>query len=385
MPPRKRTSGIEDAGEDSLVKLLAETLKKDGVSTFFIGQEDTPTDLKDFVGSGASTLDLAVSNRPNGGIIAYGRLLEMTGLEGSGKSLVAAHMMANVQKEDGVAVLIDTETAVNEQFFTAVGLDMNKLVYVHTNCLEEIFEATEKIIEKVRQSNKNRKVIIVIDSLAGASPRKELDGTYDKDGYATDKAIILSKAMRKITPLIANQKIALVCTNQLRYKMNAMPFSDPWTTSGGKAVAFHSSVRIRFSVAGQIKNKDGVVVGLKIDAKVVKNRFGPPLRSVKFDVYFDRGIDDVASWLDYLKKADIIDGTNGRFTYVDGNGEEHKFMTGNWKQFCEDNPTVFEELYTKLANSMVMTYKTDNLSTVDGSAEVVETSDGVNDRVTLDN
>ncbi len=120
---------------------------------------------------------------------------------------------------------------------------------------------------------------------------------WDKDGYNTSKAIILSKAMRKVTNLIAREKILLIFTNQLRSRMNAPAFSDPWTTSGGKAIAFHSSVRLRLSPAGMIKadvfgNGGKEVVGIQTIAKVVKNRMGPPLRTVEYPIYFDRGIDD---------------------------------------------------------------------------------------------
>ena len=122
---------------------------------------------------------------------------------------------------------------------------------------------------------KDRLVTIVVDSVAAASTKKELEADYDKDGYATDKSIIISKAMRKITNMIGRQKITLVFTNQLRQKMNAMAFADPWTTSGGKALAFHASVRLRSASTGKIKAKDERgnerIVGIKVRANVIKN------------------------------------------------------------------------------------------------------------------
>src|SRR5665213_2058498 len=119
---KKRTDGVVGAGVDDLAATLAANLNSAGIATFTIGKEETPTDLTDWVSTGSSLLDLAISNRPNGGV-PMGRIVEFSGLEGSGKSLIAAHMMANVQKEGGVAVFIDTETAVNEDFWTAVGVD----------------------------------------------------------------------------------------------------------------------------------------------------------------------------------------------------------------------------------------------------------------------
>lgn len=224
---------------DGLNKLSASGDKM----AYMLGREDSPSDLKDFIGTGASVLDLAISNRPFGGF-ACGRILELNGLEGSGKSLIAAHMMANVQKEGGVAVLIDTENAINQEFFNAIGLDTAKLVYAQPDCVEEIFESIEKIIELVRKKqNNDKKVIIVVDSIAGAPTKQELEADYDKDGYATGKAIILSKAFRKITKLIGTQKIALVFTNQLRQKMNAPAFSDPWCVD-----PFTTKIKIRYPV-----------------------------------------------------------------------------------------------------------------------------------------
>jgi recombination protein RecA len=359
---------------EHLANIISNSLKKDGIASYHIGEEETPTDLSDFISTGSSLLDLAISNRPNGGI-ACGRITELTGLEGSGKSLIAAHLMANVQKEGGVAVLIDTETAVNEDFSRSIGIDMSKLVYVPTEILEQVFETVEKIIMKVREGNaeaRKKKVIIVIDSIAGASPKKELDGDFDQNGYATGKSIIISQAMRKLTGLIAREKIALVITNQLRMKMNAPAFADPYTTSGGKAIAFHSSTRVRLSQTGKIKNADKNVIGVAVNARIDKNRLGPPHRQVGFDVYFDSGIDDVSSWIKYLKDKGIVNGgAAGNYTYIDKDGVEHKFKSSTWVQFTRDNTETFAEIYNKMADTMIMAYKSNGISTLDGTAEVV--------------
>ena len=130
----------KETDQDDLAVSIADTLNKtfkDGQVAYFIGQEDTPTDLTDFVSTGAALLDLAISNRLNGGI-ACGRITELTGLEGSGKSLIAAHMMASVQKEGGVVVLLDTENAVNPEFFNAIGLNFKNMVYLQLTQVEHI-------------------------------------------------------------------------------------------------------------------------------------------------------------------------------------------------------------------------------------------------------
>lgn len=378
MAPKKRTTGVEGAGEESLANAIAEELNKakDGQKAFFIGEEETPTDLDDFISTGSSLLDLAISNRPNGGI-AVGRITELSGLEGSGKSLICAHMIANVQKDGGVAVLIDSEAAVNAEFYEAIGIDMSRLVYVPTDNVEEAFETVELIIEKVRKSGKtDKKVLIIVDSVAALLPKAELDAGFEQQGYGTAKAKFLSRALAKIVQLVARRRIALVLTNQLRMKLNAQPFSDPYITPGGLAIKFYCSTRVRLSQSGPIKNANKEQIGVNVTAKIVKNRLGPPNRVVKFDVFYDRGIDDISSWLAYLKDKEIIAGTNGRFTYVDQHGEEHKFQTSTWKQFIETNPDTFAEIYNKISDAMIMAYKSDGLSTLDGSAIIVDADDG---------
>jgi recombination protein RecA len=355
---------IDEPNRDELAELIAESLNKlhkgDQVAFFLDGRESTPTDITDFISTGATMLDVAISNRKHGGI-GVGRITELTGLEGSGKSLVAAQLIASTQRRGGVGVLIDTETAVNPEFYKAIGLDINKLVYVHLQALEDVFDAVTNIIEKVRAGgNKDKLVTIVVDSVAAASTKKELEADFAKDGYATDKAIIISKAMRKITGLLGKQRIALVFTNQLRQKMNAMPFSDPWTTSGGKAIAFHASTRIRLSLTGKIKNNDGDVIGVKVKAVLDKNRLGPPHRTAEFEIYFDRGIDDYSAWLKVLKDNKIIKQAGAWYTYVDETtGEEIKFQSKDFPNFIEVDPERKELLYDKMCEALIMRYQTE--------------------------
>jgi recombination protein RecA len=358
--------------EETLARAIADDLNKGGFPTFFLGSDTTPTDLVDFVSTGCSLLDLAISNRPRGGI-ACGRVTELNGLEQSGKSLLSAHMMANVQKEGGVAVLLDTENSVNEEFFRAVGLDMGNMLYRQPDSVEEIFESIEKIIESVRKGvNKDKKVIIVVDSITAAPTKKEIEGGYDKAGYATDKAIIMSAALKKIVPMIGKNKIALVFTNQLRMKMNAPAFSDPYTTSGGMALQFYASTRIRLSVVGKIQNKDKEVIGVTVRAKVIKNRLGPPLRTVDFDIYFDRGVDDMTSWLKFLKTKEIVSTSGATYKFVDSHGTEHKFTSASWKTFIEGNSALSEEIYQKMCQTMITSYKSDGISTEgENAAEIV--------------
>ena len=348
--------------ELDLADILAGELNKqskDSKVAFFLNDDEAPTNVDGWISTGCAMLDVAVSNRPYGGL-PVGRITEITGLEQSGKSLVSAHLLAETQKQGGVAVLIDTETAVSREFLEAIGVDVSKLLYVTADSVEQIFDFTETIISKVRETSKDKIVTIVVDSVAAASTTNELAADYKKDGYATDKAIIISKAMRKITNMIGRQKISLVFTNQLRQKMNAM-FGDPWTTSGGKAIAFHSSCRLRLKQMGQLKSKIGgvdQVVGIKTRAQVIKNRMGPPLRSVDYDIYFDRGIDNYGSWLQMMKTYKLVDIAGAWYTYVDTEtGEELKFQAKNFEKLLKDRPELKTSIYEKICESYVMAYK----------------------------
>jgi recombination protein RecA len=353
--------------ELDLADILAGELNKqakDNKVAFFLDDDSAPTNVDGWVSTGCAMLDVAISNRPYGGL-PVGRIVEITGLEQSGKSLVSAHLLAETQKLGGVAVLIDTETAVSREFLEAIGVDVSKLLYVSADSVEQIFDMTETIIEKVRETSKDRLVTIVTDSVAAASTQAELASDYGKDGYATDKAIIISKAMRKITNMIGRQKILLVYTNQLRQKMNAMPFGDPWTTSGGKALAFHASVRLRLKGTGQIKMKVGgndKIVGMKVRCQVVKNRMGPPLRSTDFEIYFDRGIDNYGSWLKVMKDEKLVKQAGAWYTYVDTEtGEEHKFQSKDFILLMEENGELREQIYKKICEAQILQYKSDTL------------------------
>jgi recombination protein RecA len=298
----------------------------------------------------------------------------LTGLEGAGKSLIAAHALADTQRKGGLAILIDTEAAVNAEFFEAIGLDTSKLLYIHQSILEDIWDTLETIVEKIRSSDKKRLVTIVVDSLAGAATRREIEGDFDKDGFNTDKAIVNSKAMRKITGLIARERICVILTNQLRQKVGIV-FGDPWTTSGGKAVAYHASVRLRVKPVGQLKVKVGgkdMTVGIKTQAQVIKNRMGPPLRSAEFSILFDSGIDDNGSWLEVMKNAEMLEQSGAWYRWIDKNtGEEVKFLSKDFEEKILGDPERKQRIYEAICNHLILKYRSEDLEIVE-SDEVIQ-------------
>jgi len=365
-----------------LADILADELNKyskDQKVAYFLDDKDSPANINGWVSFGNDILDLVVSNQPKSGA-PVGRIIEITGMEQSGKSLVSAHLLAETQKLGGVAVLIDTESAVSNEFLEAIGVDVSKLLYISADSVEQIFEFIETIVEKVREGDRDKLVTIVVDSVAAASTKVELAADYDQAGYATQKAIIISKALRKLTNMIARQNVLLSFTNQLRVNMNAMAFGDPYTTSGGKGLQFHASVRLRLKPKGQIKQGDRIV-GMKVQCVVVKNRLGPPKRTMEFDIFFDRGIDNLGSWIKIMKEHKIVKGTNW-MTYGDTEtGEEHKFQSKGFSQLLLDNPGLKEQMYKKICDVMVMEYQ--KIDTTDPeSLTVVSTEDVGNEMPT---
>ena len=362
--------------KDELAQVLADNLNKQfkdtKVAYFLDGSNATPTDVKEFISTGSSVLDLAISNRPNGGV-AVGRITEINGLEASGKSLIGTHILSETQKKGGLAVYIDTETSVSREWLETIGVNVQDLLYLHVETVEDIFQCIENIVTKIRESDRDRLVTILVDSLAGASTKVEMEADFEKDGWATSKAIIVSKAMRKITQMVGRERIALIFTNQLRQKLGVM-FGDPWTTSGGKALPFHSSTRIRLKNMGQIKDTGKNVLGMKCRAQIIKNRLGPPLRHADFNLYFDSGIDDKGSWLQVLKDHKLVKAAGAWYT-LNYKKEDIKFQSKDFEKKLEEVDGLQDHLYDQICEASILKYQSADL----GIDDVVYTDEVVGD------
>jgi len=369
--------------KDELAGVIADELNKQFKHqqvAYFLEEGGNPTDVTGWISTGSTMLDLAISNKPDGGV-AVGKITELNGLEGSGKSLIGSHLLASTQKQDGIAVYIDTESAVSQEFLRAIGVDTSKMLYVHLETVEEIFDTIETIVTKIRESDKDRLVTILVDSLAAASTKVEMDADFDKDGWATAKAIIISKAMRKVTQMIARQKVALVFTNQLRQKLGVM-FGDPWTTSGGKALPFHASTRVRFKNMGQIKDTSKKnTIGIKIKGQVIKNRLGPPMRTAEFPLFFDTGIDDYGSWLTVMKEHKLLKIGGAWYTLQHTDLEtgelikEYKFLSKDFEKLMLENSELKDYCYGLICDACILKYDSKEL----GIDDVSETEDVVDE------
>lgn len=372
----KKSSVTKESGQrDELIELLANELNKankdGGKIAYFLDEQENPAEISDWISTGSSILDLAISNRPHGGL-PVGKMVELNGLEGTGKSLVSAHVVADTQRKGGVAVVIDTENAAAPEFWKSLGVDLSKLLYVQCETVEDIFAQMEKMIAIVRKSNKDRILTIIVDSVAAASTKAELESDHGKDGFATGKSIIISKAMRKITTMIGRQKVLTVFTNQLRQNLNAMAFGDKYVVSGGKALAYHCSVRVRLNNTGKLKKAEEVI-GNECKAVVIKNRMGPPQRQANFEIYFDSGIADYSSWIKVLKDNSIIKQGGAYYSYKKDDGSEWKFQSKDFVSTMQSDSALKEELYLKICDAVIMKYKDPNSQIVDDA--VVDTDE----------
>jgi len=375
---KKKNQVTQDTPQrDELVELLANELNKankdGGKIAYFLDEQENPAEISDWISTGSSILDLAISNRPHGGL-PVGKMVEFNGLEGTGKSLLSAHVVADTQKKGGIAVVIDTENSAAPEFWKSLGVDLSKLLYVQCETVEDIFEKMEQMIGIVRKSNKDRILTIIVDSVAAASTKVELESDHGKDGYATGKSIIISKAMRKITTMIGRQKVLTVFTNQLRQNLNAMAFGDKYVVSGGKSLAYHCSVRVRLNNTGKLK-KGEEVIGNECKAVVVKNRMGPPQRQASFDIYFDSGIADYGSWIKVLKENNLVKQGGAYYTYKKDDGTEWKFQSKDFVSTMKNDKVLNEEIYMKICDSVIMKYKDPNSIIVDDA--VIDTDEDV--------
>jgi len=375
---KKKNQVTQDTPQrDELVELLANELNKankdGGKIAYFLDEQENPAEISDWISTGSSILDLAISNRPHGGL-PVGKMVEFNGLEGTGKSLLSAHVVADTQKKGGIAVVIDTENAAAPEFWKSLGVDLSKLLYVQCETVEDIFEKMEQMIGIVRKSNKDRILTIIVDSVAAASTKVELESDHGKDGYATGKSIIISKAMRKITTMIGRQKVLTVFTNQLRQNINAMAFGDKYVVSGGKSLAYHCSVRVRLNNTGKLK-KGEEVIGNECKAVVVKNRMGPPQRQASFDIYFDSGIADYGSWIKVLKENNLVKQGGAYYTYKKDDGTEWKFQSKDFVSTMKNDKVLNGEIYMKICDSVIMKYKDPNSIIVDDA--VIDTNEDV--------
>jgi recombination protein RecA len=323
---------------DEFTHDLITSINKDHGSkiAYNLEHDESPTHVKRWISTGSTQLDYFIANRRDGGL-PEGRIVEIFGPPSIGKSHIAIQIAKSTQDMGGIVVYIDTENATSVENLSLLGVDISKrFVYVDTHCTEEVLSITESTIMKAKAMNKGVPITIIWDSVAASSPKAELIGDYDKESIGL-QARAISKGMRKITGVIANQNVLMICLNQIRTKIGVM-YGDPTTTPGGKAIPFHSSVRIKLGAGQRIENKDKEVIGINVSAKTIKNKVSAPFRTCNFEIHFGVGIKEHEQLFDALRKNGEAT-VNGKAICVSG--------TGAWKLLTVSDAKTGEVLIEK--------------------------------------
>jgi recombination protein RecA len=297
---------------------------------------DSPVEKVEVIPTGSITLDIAL------GINGYpkGRVVEIYGPESSGKTTLAIHAIAEVQKLGGIAAFIDAEHAFDQFYAQKLGVDINNLLISQPDNGEQALEIADNLIRSGAVD------LVVIDSVAALTPKAEIEGEMG-DSQMGLQARLMSKALRKLTGSINKAGCCCIFINQLRDKIGVM-FGNPETTTGGNALKFYSSIRIDIRRASQIKEGEEVV-GNRVKVKVVKNKVAPPFRKAEFDIMYGEGISKVGEIIDLGVDLSIIKKSGSWFSYGEtrlGQGRD------SVKQIIKDNPELFDELEAKIKDAL---------------------------------
>ena len=303
-------------GKGSIMKL--------GDSTANMNVETVPT--------GALSLDIALGL----GGVPKGRIIEVYGPESSGKTTVALHMVAEVQKRGGIAGFIDAEHALDPAYAKNIGVDIDNLYISQPDNGEQALEITETMVRSGAVD------IIIVDSVAALVPKAEIEGDMG-DSHVGLQARLMSQALRKLTAHISKSNCIVIFINQLREKVGVM-FGNPEVTTGGRALKFYSSIRMDVRRIETLK-QGGEMVGNRTRIKVVKNKIAPPFKEAEFDIMFGEGISKEGDILDLATNIGIVNKSGAWYAYNDGKiGQGRE----NAKKYLKENPEIAEEIEQKV-------------------------------------
>lgn len=323
------------AKEDKLKALDAaiSKIEKDYGKGSIMKLGDTAANMNiETVPTGSLSLDIALGL----GGVPRGRIIEVYGPESSGKTTVALHMVAQVQKGGGIAGFIDAEHALDPAYAKNIGVDIDNLYISQPDNGEQALEITETMVRSGAVD------IVIVDSVAALVPRAEIDGDMG-DSHVGLQARLMSQALRKLTAVISKSNCIVIFINQLREKVGVM-FGSPETTTGGRALKFYSSIRLDVRRIESLKQA-GEIVGNRTRIKVVKNKIAPPFKEAEFDIMFGQGISKEGDVLDLASNVGIVNKSGAWYAYANdkiGQGRE------NSKQFLKENPIILDEIEAKV-------------------------------------
>ena len=278
--------------------------------------------------TGSLSLDLALGL----GGVPRGRVVEVYGPESSGKTTVALHMIAEVQKRGGIAGFIDAEHALDPVYAKNIGVDIDELYISQPDSGDQALEITETMVRSGAMD------IIVVDSVAALVPKQEIEGDMG-DSHVGLQARLMSQALRKLTPVISKSNCVVIFINQLREKVGVM-FGNPETTTGGRALKFYASIRMDVRRTETLK-QSGDMVGNRTRVKIVKNKIAPPFKEAEFDIMFGKGISKEGDILDLAVSCNLVSKSGAWFAY---NGDKIGQGRENAKTYLREHPEVMEEL-----------------------------------------
>lgn len=327
MAKKETTKKTVDTGKAQALNLAVDQIEKQFGKGAIMRLGEAKRIEVETISSGSLSLDIAL-----GGGYPKGRVMEIFGPESSGKTTLALHAVAEIQKNGGTAAFVDAEHALDPQYARKIGVDVEALLVSQPDTGEQALEIVETLVRS------NAVDIIVIDSVAALVPRAEIDGDMG-DSHMGLQARLMSQALRKLAGSVNKSKCTVVFINQIRMKIGVM-FGNPETTSGGNALKFYSSIRLDIRKIGQIKEGEEII-GNKVRVKVVKNKVAPPFRIAEFDIMYDQGISRSGDVLDLAILHGVVGKSGSWFDYKNA-----KFAQGHEaaKQYLESNPKVLQEI-----------------------------------------
>ena len=364
---------LQDKTErEKALNLALEKIEKDFGKGTIMRLGDAPKNNIDSISTGAMNLDIALGI----GGIPKGRIVEIFGPESSGKTTLTLHIIAESQKEGGVAAFIDAEHALDPDYAKKLGVDTKNLIISQPDTGEQALAIVESL---VRSSGVD---LIIVDSVAALVPRAEIEGNMG-DSHMGLHARLMSQALRKLAGIISKSNTTVVFINQLRANIATNPYAGGGpveTTTGGRALKFYASVRIDIRRGEQLKYGDGEAYGCKTKVKIAKNKMAPPFKTCEFDVIFGEGISKLGIIIDMASEKNIVKKAGAWYSYQDirlGQGKEKA------KLYLEEHPSLLEDIKEKIYSEYGIEYTKKDVPDIIESNEV-EDNDDVAEELLLD-